>query len=122
MFSEGIGTLKGVKAKFYVDDTVKPRFCKPRPVTFALRAKVEDELDRMQEAGIIRPVEFSEWAAPIVPVLKSTCAVRICLDYKVTINRAVKEDKYPIPNVSDLFTQLSGGTVYTTLDMIHAYQ
>ena len=122
VFREGIGTLKGMKAKFYVDDTVKPRFCKPRPVPFALRAKVEDELDRMQDAGIIRPVELSEWAALIVPVLKSTGAVRICGDYKVTINRAVKVDKYPIPNVSDLFTQLSGGTVYTTLDMSHAYQ
>ena len=70
VFSEGIGTLKVMKAKFYVDDTVKPRFCKPRPVPFALRAKVDDELDRMQEAGIIRPVEFSVWVAPIVPVLK----------------------------------------------------
>ena len=77
-----MGTLKGMKAKFYVDDTVKPMFCKPRPVRFALRAKVEDELDRMQEAGIIRPVEFSEWAAPIIPVLKSTGAVRICGKYK----------------------------------------
>ena len=34
----------------------------------------------------------------------------------------MKVDKYPIPNVSDLFTQLSGGTVYTSLDMRHAYQ
>ena len=34
----------------------------------------------------------------------------------------MKVDKYPIPNVSDLFTQLSGGTVHTAQDMIHAYQ
>ena len=88
----------------------------------ALRAKVEDELNRMQEAGIIRPVEYSEWAAPIVSILKSTGAVRICGDYKVTINRAVKVDKYPIPNISDLFTQLAGGTLYTTLAMSNAYQ
>ena len=74
--SEGMDTLNGTKTKFYVDDTVKPRFCKPRPVSFALRAKVEDELDRIQDAGIIHPVEFSEWAAPMV--LKSTGAVRIC--------------------------------------------
>ena len=102
VFSEGIGTLKGMKAKFYVDDTVKPRFCKPRPVPFALRAKVEDELDRMQDAGIIRPVEFLEWAAPIVPVLKSTGAVRICGDYKVTINRAVKVDLTRLPSKEHL--------------------
>ena len=77
----------------------------------------------MQDSGIIRPVEFSEWVTPIVPVLKSKAAVRICGDYKVTINRAVKVDKYPTPNVSYiLFTQLSGGIVYNTLDMSHAYQ
>ena len=61
----------------------------------------------------------TQWA---VPVLKSTGAVSICGDYKVTINRAVKVDKYPIANASDLFTQQSGGTVYTTLDMSRAYQ
>lgn len=122
VFSEELGTLKGVTAKFYVDDTVKPRYFKPRPVPLALRAKVEAELDRLQEAGVIRPVEYSEWAAPIVPVLKATGAVRICGDYKVTINQATKVDKYPIPNIDDLFTKLSGGQLYTKLDLSHAYQ
>ena len=122
VFSEGVNILKGMKATFYIDDMVKPRFCKPRPVPFALRANVEDELGRMQEAGIIRPVAFSECAAGIVPVLKSTGAVRIFGDYKVTTNRADKVDKYKIQNVTDLFTQLAGGTVYTTLDMSHACQ
>ena len=71
---------------------------------FALRARIEDELDRMQEARIIRPVEFSEGSAPGVSVLKSTGAFRNCGDSKVTINRAVRVDTYPIPNVSHLFT------------------
>ena len=72
VFSEGLGALKGVTAKFYIDENIKPRCCKPRPVPLALRAKVEAELDRLKETGVIRPVEYSEWAAPIVPVLKST--------------------------------------------------
>ena len=59
----------------------------------ALRAKVEAELYRLQEEGVIRPVDYSELAAPIVPVLKSTGPFRICGDYKVTINHAVKVDK-----------------------------
>ena len=56
--------------------------------------------------GVIRPVEFMEWAAPIVPVLKASVDIRICGDYKVTINQAVKVDKYQIPNIDDLFTKI----------------
>ena len=97
-----------VTAKFYIDDKVKPVFVKACTVPLALRAKVEEELDKLQQAGVIRPIEF-EWAAPIVPELKSTGEVRICGDYKVTINRAVKVDKYPIPNVNDIYAKLSGG-------------
>ena len=108
--------------KLYVDETVQPRYCKPRPVPLAMRAKVESELDRLQEEGVIRPVEFSEWAAPIVPVLKASGDIRICGDYKVTINQAVKVDKYPIPNIDDLFTKVSGGQLFTTLDLSNAYQ
>lgn len=40
----------------------------------------------------------------IVPVVKSDGNVRICGSYKVTINRAAKVDKYPIPWIDDLFT------------------
>ena len=122
VFGEGLGSLKGVTAKFYIDENIKSRYCKPRLVPLALRAKVEAELDRLKETGVIRPVEYSEWAAPIVPVLKCTGAIRICGDYKVTINQAVKMDKYPIPNINDLFTKLTGGVMYTKLDLSHAYQ
>ena len=36
-----------------------------------MRALVEQELDRLTKEEIIEPVQFAEWAAPIVPVLKS---------------------------------------------------
>ena len=87
-------------AKLYVAETVQPRYCKPRPVPLAMRAKVESELYRPQEEGVIRPVAFSEWAAPIVPVLKASGDIRICDDYKVTINQAVKVDKHPSSRIS----------------------
>ena len=122
LLTTGLGKLEGVTAKLYVDETVQPRYCKPRPVPLAMRAKVESELDRLQEEGVIRPVEFSEWAAPTVPVLKASGDIRICGDYKVTINQAVKVDKYPIPNIDDLFTKVSGGQLFTTLDLRNAYQ
>ena len=89
---------------------------------FALRAKVDKELERLDEAGVIWPVQFSEWAAPIVPVLKRDGSVRICGDYKVTVNQAAKPDSYPLPKIDDMFTAFTGGKVFTKLDLAHAYQ
>ena len=74
------------------------------------------------EKGIITPISFSEWAAPIVSVMKKDKTIRICGDFRVTINHASKLDQYPIPKVEDLFSQLSGGKTFTKLHMSQAYQ
>ena len=95
---------------------------KARPVPYALKAKVELELDRLQSEGILSPVEFSEWAAPIVPVVKQDGTVRICGDYKCTVNQVSKLDNYPIPKTEDLLATLGGGNRFTKLDMSQAYQ
>ena len=52
-----------------VDDT-NPKFHKPRIVPFMFQEKVEAELNRLRSLGIISPIRFSRWAAPIVPVVK----------------------------------------------------
>nr|VZI22677.1 unnamed protein product [Spirometra erinaceieuropaei] len=72
--------------KFQFQSDFRPRFFKDRTAPYAVAPKVEEELDRLQKADIIGPVQYSEWAAPIVPVLKTDGSVRICSDYKLTIN------------------------------------
>ena len=47
--------------------------------------------------------------------------MRICGDCKVTINRAAKLDKYPIPCIDELFASLAGGRTFSKLDLSHAY-
>ena len=54
--------------------------------------------------------------------MKSDGNVRIRGDYKITINKAAKINKYPIPRIEDLFASLSGGKHFTKLDLSHAYQ
>ena len=123
VFEEGLGKLKGYTAKIHVDPGATPRFCKARPVPYALKSMVEEELDRLQKEDIIEPVQYAEWAAPIVPVVKKDKkSLRICGDFKQTVNRASKLDKYPIPKIEDLFAQLTGGKQFTKLDMSQAYQ
>ena len=65
---------------------------------------------------------FSDWAAPIVPVMKSDKSIRICGDFKQTINKVSKLEHYPIPKINDLFATLSGGTSFSKLDLSQAYQ
>ena len=123
LFRPGLGTLKGYKAKIIVEVGAQPRFCKARTVPYALRGKVEEELTRLEKEGIIEPVQFADWAAPIVPVLKGDGkSLRICGDFKLTINQASKLDRYPIPRIEDLFAKLTGGTSFSKLDMSQAYQ
>jgi hypothetical protein len=90
-------------------------------VPYVLQGKIEKELERMQRENIIEAVKFSEWATPIVPVLKPDGTVRICGDYKITVNRESKVEQYPIPRLEDLLVKLGGGKLYSKLDMSHAY-
>ena len=53
--------------------------------------------------------------------MKSDGRVRICGDYKVTVNQAAKLEKYPLPCIEELFASLAGGKLFTTLDLSHAY-
>ena len=97
VFKDELGLLKGSTAKIYKEADATPCFFNARSVPYALCKKVEDELNRLQDLKIIEPVQFSDWAAPIVPVLKNDGTIRICGDYKITINKAAKLDKYPVP-------------------------
>ena len=122
VFKDELGLVEAAPAKIHVDTSVQPRFCKPRTVPYALKGKVKQELERLESTGIIEPVQFSEWAAPIVPVVKRDGAIRICGDYKVTVNQAAMVDTYPLPREDDLLTSLGRGKSFTKLDLAHAYQ
>ena len=78
------------------------------------------ELRRLEE-GILEPIEFSNWAVPIVAVLKPNVKVRICGDFCLSVNPALKLDRYPIPKVEDLLATLAGGNSFTKLDLNQAY-
>jgi transposase InsO family protein len=122
LFRNELGKLNGTTANIVVPKDSQPRFFKARQVPYILKEKVEKELERLQEKDIIKPVQFSDWAAPIVPVVKSDGSVRICGDYKLTANQVAKLDTYPLPRIEDIYASLSGGTIFSKLDLEHAYQ
>ena len=99
----------------------RPKFHRSRSVPYALKASVEEELNQLENIGVIERVDYFKWAAPIVVVPKKDERVRICGDYKVTVHPALDVNQYPLPRPEDLFTTLTGGKLFTTLDLSHAY-
>ena len=101
--------------------TLIHRLMKARPVPYALRQKVTDELKRLETKGVIERVTHSEWAAPSVPVLKTNGHVRLCGDICTTVNMATNTQTHPIPKIEDIYSTLSGGSVFSKLDCSNAY-
>ncbi|ETW98967.1 MAG: hypothetical protein ETSY2_41820 [Candidatus Entotheonella gemina] len=97
LFSDELGTIRGVTAKLHVSPGAKPRFYRPRSIPYALRSRVDQALQKLVSEGIVEPIQFSEWAAPIVPVVKRDGSIRVCGDYKLTINQVAQVDTYPLP-------------------------
>ncbi|KAI7797170.1 hypothetical protein IRJ41_014565, partial [Triplophysa rosa] len=122
VFKEELGMLKGTIATLHVPKDASPRFFRPRSVPYALKPKVEEEINRLLREKIISPVKYAEWAAPVVPIVKPDGSIRLCGDYKLTVNKVSTLEQYPIPRVEDLFARLDGGKQFTKLDMSHAYQ
>ncbi|XP_055585432.1 uncharacterized protein K02A2.6-like [Uranotaenia lowii] len=70
VFSDQLGLCSKKKVSLTVKPGAKPVFRQKRPVPYASTAKIEEELERLQHLGIITPVSYAEWAAPIVTVRK----------------------------------------------------
>ena len=118
-----LGTLQGFKAKSFIDSHTCPFFCKARPapyIVFVCKSICKSTNCYLRTFS--EPVPFSDWAAPIVPIMKPDKFIRICGDFKQTNNKVSKLERYPIPKINDLFATLSGGTSFSKLDLSQAYQ
>ena len=114
--------LQGFKAKIVMKEHINPIVCKAHQASYALKDKVTEELKRPEADGVIEHVEHSDWAASMVVVPKSdNGSIRLCRDYKVTVNREINEEQYQLPNIDDTFTTLAGGKQFTKLDLSQAY-
>ena len=121
IFRYELGTVRGCQASMYLKGSLQPKFFQPRPVPFAIRDANWHELDRLEADTIIEKVTQAEWVSLTVAVLKKDGRLRICGDYKVTINPVLEIDQNPLPRPEELFATLSGGKKFTTLDLFQAY-
>ncbi|KAJ9513498.1 hypothetical protein QJQ45_006054 [Haematococcus lacustris] len=86
-----------------------------KPEHDELRRQITDLLAK----GMIEP-SSSPFAAPVLFVQKKSGELRMCIDYR-QLNKITIRDQYPLPRIDDLFDQLAGKTVFSSLDLQAGY-
>lgn len=89
VFHGVLGCNKGPPVALSLNLAVVPIHMKAQWVPFALNPKIDAELDHFIEQWILEPVPHARWETPIVTPLKANGDVRICADYKFTLNKAL---------------------------------
>ncbi|XP_024887651.1 uncharacterized protein K02A2.6-like [Temnothorax curvispinosus] len=101
IFQDNIGKITGIQAKLKLREGTTPVFAKSRKIAHALLPKVKEEIDKLVKEGVLRKVQHSDWATPIVPFLVV--------------------DQHPLPTTDEMFSSLNGGTEFSKLDLREAY-
>ena len=120
--TSSIGLMQCDPVKIHVKrDAIPYSVSTPRRIPLPMMAKVENELNRMENEGvIIKQTEPTEWCSLIVPVLKPNGQVRLCVDLK-KLNMAIERERYVIPTLQDIFHNMNGSAVFTSLDTASGY-
>ena len=119
----GVGKLTNVSVHLHINKDVKPTVSPTRRIPFAIREKVEAELERLQRLDIIEPAKgATPWVSPIVafPKPNNPEKIRLCVDMRLP-NQAIERERHPQPTIDDLITDLNGARYFSKLDLNSAY-
>jgi len=107
VFKKELGTLKGIQARLRLKEGTILKTTKPYRVPLAMRTKVESEYERLESLGILEKVSASEWSTGVVTVPKQDGSVRICGNYKATVNPALMPVAPPQINIDGILANLN---------------
>lgn len=114
-----LGHTDLVQHEIIVGDA-RPQRQKLRLPPMHLQKAVDDQLDKMLEAGIIEPCQ-SPWACNLVVVPKKDNTVRLCADLRYINSCLINHSQYPLPKIEECLNTLSGSSFYCTMDLCQGY-
>ena len=82
-------------------------------------AEVKAEIEKYVELGIARRSK-SEYSSPLLVTPKPDGSWRVCGDYR-RLNCQTEDDHYPVRNISDFNSELSGKTIFSKVDLLKGY-
>lgn len=114
--------IEGFKAELVMKDNAQPIFHCAYTLPYKLKDAVSEEIDRLVELKILKPIKHSNWASPLVVRVKQNGELRFCIDGKVTINKYLETEHYPLHRVDDIFASLANCNVFCLIDLKGAFK
>jgi hypothetical protein len=102
------------------DEKIVPKKQKLRKMSEEKVKAVEAEVQRVQDAKVIREVKYPVWMANTVPVKKKNGKWRMCVDFK-DLNKACKKDDFPLERVDKIMDDATNSEMLSLLDMFSGY-
>nr|XP_012217182.1 PREDICTED: uncharacterized protein K02A2.6-like [Linepithema humile] len=121
IFTDKLGHCTKTRVNLHIKPESPPAFRAKRLVAYATIPLVDQELDRLQKLDIISPIEYSDWAAPIVVAKKPNGDIRICGDYSTGLNQALEPHQYPLPIPDEIFAKLANKKIFSVIDLSDAF-
>lgn len=98
----------------------KPFKKKQRPINPTLQPKMQEELVKLRDVGIIKPIRHSTWVSNLVPIRKKNGEIRLCVDFK-NLNVSSLKDNYPFPNIESMLQKVNGCELLSMMDGFSSY-
>jgi hypothetical protein len=102
------------------DEKIPPKKQKLRKMSEEKVKAVEVEVQRLQDAQVIREVKYPVWLANTVPVKKKNGKWRMCVDF-TDLNKACKKDDFPLERVDKIVDDVANSEMLSLLDMFSGY-
>ena len=81
---------------------------------------MQEELIKLRDAGIIKPIRHSSWMSNLVPVKKKNGDIRLCVDFR-NFNISSLKDNYGLPNMEAMLQKVTGSELMSMMDGFSGY-
>ncbi|KAL0356127.1 UNVERIFIED_CONTAM: Retrovirus-related Pol polyprotein from transposon gypsy [Sesamum radiatum] len=103
-----------------VDLSVRPIKQKKRSFGAERNRIIEEEVNKLMEAGYVSEVQYTDWLANVVVVPKASGKWRMCTDF-TDLNKACPKDPYPLPRIDLLVDSTAGYELFSMMDAYQGY-
>ena len=103
-----------------VSPSFKPVKQKRRSFAPERQKAINEEVDKLLQAGAIREVEYPEWLANVVLIKKANGEWRLCIDF-TDVNRACSKDSFPLPRIDLIVDVTTDHELLSFMDSFSVY-